>query len=412
MKRDLNHALDECLALLGEGQATLEECLALYPECASDLRPLLEIAFEIQRVPQPTPRPAAFAAGKQRMLKALDEKSRRQAALPTPLLRNAGWVAGVLRGRKKPPAWNRPSAFQRALATALVLVLIATGGLFLLSQPQVGVVQTATLDRVKGTVELLPAGSDTWRPASPGERVETGSRVRTGPLAAATLVFFDGSTTDLEAEAEVAIVQMSSRREGDRVIALRQTLGQTHSRVQPLPDRASRFEIETPTSVVAVRGTEFTTAVEADGTTRVAVVEGLVEVTAQEVTVSLRAGQETTVHPGRPPSTPTPQPHATPTPAPTSTPTTIATGTSMGTPVTPRARPTGTPQPPDQTVTPQPPDQTVTPQPPDQTVTPQPPGQTKTPQPPGQTKTPQPPGQTKTPQPPGQEKTPKSKKEK
>ena len=398
MKRDLNHALDECLTLLGEGRATVEECQARYPEYASDLRPLLEIALEIQSVPQPTPSPAASAAGKQRMLQALDAKHR-QAALPTPLVRSVGWVAELGRGRGQPPVWKRSPAFQLALAGALALFLLAIGGLFLLSWPEVGVVQTAALDQVNGIVELMPAGSDTWRPASPGERVEAGSRVRTGPLSAATLAFFDGSTTGLEAEAEVTIVQMSSRRGQDRVILLRQTLGQTRSRVQRMPDRASRFEIETPTAVVAVRGTEFTTAVEADGTTRVAVIEGLVEVTAQERTVAVRAGQRTTAHPGRPPSTPTPQPYAMPTPAPTSTPTATATDTSVRTPAAPGVAATGTPGPADQGVTPQSPGPEVTKQPPGQTKTPQPPGHTKTPQPPGQTKTPQPPGKTKKPKP-------------
>ena len=378
MKRDLTHALDECLTLLREGRATLEECLACYPEHASSLRPLLEVAREVSHLPSPASSPAAFASGRQGMLQALAEKKHHQAVSSAPLLR-------------------RMPAFQLALAAVLALVLFAVGRLVFLPRPAATVARVATLVPVEGEVEIMPTGSAIWRPASVSERMQAGERIRTGPLSAATLVFFDGSTTDLQAETEIAIVQASSRPGGGSVIVLRQALGQAYSRVQRLPGQASRFEIETPAAVASVHGTEFTVAVEADGTTRVAVVEGVVEVTAQETTVAVPAGQEITVRPERAPSLPTPIVQVTPTPTPT--PTTAPAPTTA--PI-----PTCTPQPSDQIESLQAPGQAETPQPPGQTKTPQPPGQTKTPQPPGQTKTPQPPGQTKTPQPPGQNEPP------
>jgi hypothetical protein len=385
MKRDLTHALDECLALLGEERTTLEECLARYPEYASDLRPLLDLAREMQGLPQPTPSPAAFTTGKQRMLDALVEK------------------------RDGLAAWKRAPAFRLALAGALALALFAIGGSLLLFWPGMSVAQMATLDQASGAVESMPAGSDTWRPASAGEQLEAGSQIRTGPLSAAKLVFFDGSTTDLGAEAAVAVVQMNARRDGGKaIILLRQTSGQTRSHVQRLPDQSSRFEIRTPMAIVAVHGTEFVTAVEADGTTSVTVAEGLVEVTARETTVAVPAGQRTVVQPERPPSTPALVPPATPTPASSRAITSTATATATCASRPPALPvPTNTPQPPGHTKTPQPPGQTKTPQPPGLTKTRQPPGQTKTPQPPGQTKTPQPPGQDKKPEPPGQDKKPK-----
>jgi len=414
MKRDLTHALDECLALLGEERATLEECLARYPEYASDLRPLLDLAREVQGLPQPTPSPAAFTTGKQRMLDALAEKHR-PAASPIPCTRHVGRIIPIvtdwLKERDGLAVRTRAPAFRLALVGALALALFTIGGSFLMSWPGVSVAQMATLDQMSGAVEFLPAGSDTWRPVLAGEQLEAGSQIRTGPRSAARLRFFDGSTTDLGARVEVAIIQMNARRDGGKaVILLRQTSGQTRSHVRRLPDQASRFEIRTPAAVVTVRGTEFTTTVETDGTTSVAVAEGLVEVTAQETTVLVPAGQQTTVQPGRPPSTPARIPPARPMPAPS--PTIIPTATTTATAPTLMAPfvPTSTPQPPGQTKTPLPPGLTKTPQPPGHTKTPQPPGQTKTPQPPGQTKTPQPPGQDKNSQPPGQDKESKPKK--
>jgi hypothetical protein len=410
MKRGLNNALDECLTLLEKGQATLEQCLARYPKHASDLRPLLEVALEVSRVPRPASSPAAFAACKQQMLKALAEKKRQRSVSPSPLRRYARRIAALFGRRERPAVRRRAPAFPLALAAVVALALFTVAGLFLSPWLGLTVAQAATLGQVNGVVEVMPAGSEAWRQASVGERVEAGDRIRTGSLSAATLTFFDRSKTDLEAETEITVAQMSSRRDGrGKVIVLHQSLGRTFNRVKRRPDVASRFEIETPTAVTVVRGTVFVVDVTPHGTTHVTVGEGLVEVTAQEMTVAVLAGQKTTVQPEQPPSNPNPVLWATATsaPLPTATPTpgsTLQTHSRTRTLQPPGQ--TKTPQPPGQTKTPQPPGHTKTPQPPGHTKTPQPPGHTKTPQPPGHTKTPQPPGHTKTPQPPGHTKTP------
>jgi len=305
-KQPLNDVLDECLTLLEEDQVTLEECLARYPQHAADLRPLLEIALGMRRVAPPTPTPAAFATGKRRMLQALAQKKRHQ---PSPPLRRRGWIAALLGERGGKPARRRAPAFQVALAAALVLVLLVSGGLFLRFWLGTTVTCTARLAAISGLVEVRPASSETWLPASSAQRLELGDRIRTGPLSAATLVFFDGSTTGLEAETEITIAQMISRRDGRaRVITLYQRLGRSHNRVQRLAGSASRFEIETPTTIAVVRGTEFSVAVEADGVTQVAVWEGFVEVTARQKTVQVQPGEMTSVQPNLPPAPPIPAP--------------------------------------------------------------------------------------------------------
>ena len=418
MKHDLNQALDECLSLLSTDRATLEECLARYPASASELRPLLEVAMDLRSLPGPASSPAAFDAGKRRMLEALAEKKGRQTTSPAPVTRHVGRIVGLLKelveGKGRPITWKPTPALPLAVASALVLILIAIGGSFLLFQPGRSIARSASLDRVEGMVELMPAGSHTWRAASTGDRVEAGSQMRTGPSSSASLTFFDGSTVDLESQTEVAIVQMNAQPDGDRVIVLNQALGHTHSRVQKVAGRTSRFEIETPAAVAMVRGTEFTTIVEASGRTSVMVADGLVEVTAQGTTVEVSAGQMTSVRPGEPPAAasviPEPEPPETVTavPGPTSTPTPTATPTPSHTPKPLDPPPTS--QPADQSP---PPDQTPIPQQSDEAETPESSAPTKTHQPPGLTKTPQPPGQTKTP--PGQElktKEPKPKKTK
>jgi hypothetical protein len=392
MKRDVNYALDECLTLLGEGRLTLEECLALYPEYASELREPLKVALEVRRVPPPISSPAASTAGKQRMLEALAEKQRRHVASPSPLAWSAEGLAALFGRRDRPMMLRYTLAFSLALAVMIAFALCMVGGLSLVYWPNITIAQGATLDQISGVVEILPANGDTWRLASVGERIEAGDRIRTGSLSTARLLFFEESTTDLAASTEVAITQASARRDGDgKIIVLHQWLGRTYSRVEQLPDRASRFEIETPTAVAGVHGTEFAIAVEGDGTTSVEVVEGLVEVTAQDRTVTVLAGEKTTVQPERPPSNPAQNLQATPSPeAPAPT---IGASPTATTATSPTLTTTPTPS--------------STLLPPGHIKTPQPPGHTKTPQPPGHTRTPQPPGHTKTPQPPGHTKKPK-----
>ncbi len=400
MDQELSEALDQCLILLDEGVG-VDECLARHPEQAGELRPLLEVAIDIRRVSPPKPSLTAFADGKRRMLDALSAKQEQpQQDLQTRL---RAWINSLF--------GERPQ-FQVALGAAAALIIFAVGGLLLYFWQGGSVAQIATLQSVEGTVEMLPAGSESWVIASSGEEVKAGDRIRTGSLSTARLSFFEGSVSDLEPESEVSISQMTSRRDsGGNKIIVRQWLGQAHYQVEALQDSASRFEVRTPTALAAVRGTAFAITVEADGTTTVEVEEGLVSVTSGGETVDVRPGQMTMVYPDQTPGPPKSVTHQKPTdtPAPTRTPAPSETPEPTETPeFTETPEPSDTPAPTETldpsrvTQTHQPPGLTKTPQPPGLTRTAQPPGLTRTHQPPGLTKTPQPPGQTK--EPPGQEK--------
>jgi RNA polymerase sigma factor (sigma-70 family) len=322
VKPGLSLALDEMLLNFEKGRATIEECLAHYPEYAADLRPLLQTALKVRRAPRPAPSHAAFVAGKRRMLEALAEQKRRQVGSLTPFARCAARIAAIFEKRAQRPAVPRHvPALQPALKPVLALVSFVFGSLLLLTWLRGTVVQGATLAQVHGAVEVLPFGSEVWRFSSVGDRIKTGDRIRTGPSSAATLVFFDGSTTDLGAEADVTVAQIHSRRNGSgKVIVLHQWLGHMYNRVNRLSDMASRFQVETATAVVAVHGTEFEIATEADGTTHVTVIVGVVNVTSKETTIPLLAGQRTTVLPrqsclaARPIDAVSPTPWPTPSP--------------------------------------------------------------------------------------------------
>ncbi len=79
MKRRLEDALQDCLAALATGRATIKECLARYPDLAPDLEPLLRMGGRVQEVYDVEPSPLYAEAARQRFLAAL--ASRRQRAL-------------------------------------------------------------------------------------------------------------------------------------------------------------------------------------------------------------------------------------------------------------------------------------------------------------------------------------------
>jgi hypothetical protein len=371
MRISLNETLDKSLTLLKTEQATIEECLTRYPKHADNLRPLLALALDVSRLPTPRASAATFSAGERRMLAALAEKKRRQHGSPV-LRRYARQIGNLLRSKRPFVQW-RSTALQWAVPAALALVLVIAGVLLLRTSRETAVPETAAIAQASGEVEILPSDGESRQATPAGAQISAGDQVHTGPLSSATLDLGDGSTVALEAETEVTFVQMDVKQDvGGKVIVLRQGIGRAYYHVEPLRDPDARFEIETPTAIVVVRGTSFAVGVAADGTTQVEVDEGVVDVTAEGSTVSVPEGKTTEVKPKQPPE-----------------------------PI--RSK---TPVPPGHTKTPQPPGQTKTPQPPGLTKTPQPPGLTKTPQPPGLTKTPQPPGLTKTPQPPGLTKTP------
>jgi hypothetical protein len=291
----LNQALDESLTLLETGQGSIEECLARYPEHSGALRPLLETAWELSRVPKAMASDVAFTKGKQRMLKALAEKKYRRTTVPSSLHRWTKRIFPLLTGEES-MVQRRTPVLRWALATTTFLALFIIGGLALQTWSGTRVPQTATLYQLHGLTEIRSEGSDVWQRAQAGTRVKAGDQIRTGPLARATLTFFDGSVTILEADTEVVIVQIDVRRNNsDRMIMLRQRLGWTRSHVKPSSGQISHFVIKTPAAVTTARGTEFALDVETDGDTHIMVAKGAVDVTVKGSTTSVSAGEMTSI---------------------------------------------------------------------------------------------------------------------
>ena len=188
---------------------------------------------------------------------------------------------------------------RKKLSSVLVLsILVASTLVSCGSSPSTLTILTAT----EGNVSLTKAGTGGWVEAQAGVSLEPGDRIKTGDNSSAEITFFDGSTIELQAGTEMEIASLDiSTDTGTTSITLQQTIGTTVSRVTKLVDPASRYEVETPTGVVAVRGTVLQVYVTEDGTTWVAVLEGEARVAGEGAEVQIAEGQQCVVRPDESP---------------------------------------------------------------------------------------------------------------
>jgi hypothetical protein len=287
MERALSEVLDECLTLLEEGEADLQACLDRFPEQAAALHPLLEISDQLLQLRDQLPTPTAYPLGKERMLNALEDKKRHSWA---------GWDL----------SWWRALLSLRASRAVLIAsaaaVILLVGGLLTAALLPRTVGQMALVQEIDGVGEVRLVGQDAWQRLQVGDRVGAGVGVRTGPDDKLTLTFFEGSMVGLGAGTELVLSEVLSERDGSgRIILIDQLAGRTLCVVEPLSGGAGQFEVRTPSAAVSVRGTEFSVALREDGTTDVAVTEGVVEVAAQGEVVTVSAGRGVSVLPGEPP---------------------------------------------------------------------------------------------------------------
>lgn len=171
----------------------------------------------------------------------------------------------------------------------------------------------ATLAVVHGDVVAQHNGA-AFAPALDGEVLASGDVVRADQQGLAVLTFFDGSTVTVEPGTQLAVTGLSRVGSDGIDVTIEQSVGRTWASVQKLGP-GSRFEIKTPTSTAAVRGTVFETLV--------AIVNGIIQTTVKtgEGTVVLRAnaggsvdvtaGTQASVTQNQPaPNAPTPQAEA------------------------------------------------------------------------------------------------------
>jgi hypothetical protein len=154
----------------------------------------------------------------------------------------------------------------------------------------------------EGNVYVMKAGTDSWTEAQEGMSLGVGDSIKTGDDASAEITFSEGSTVGLQAGTEIEIASLDiSTGTGPTIITLEQTIGSVIFRVIKIVDPASRYEVETPTGVVAIRGSMMQVNVVEDGTTWVTNLEGDIWASAQGVELQVPQGQQCIIRSGQPP---------------------------------------------------------------------------------------------------------------
>ena len=164
----------------------------------------------------------------------------------------------------------------------------------------------AKIGAVQGQVELTRADGAQETAVAPGMAIRLGDVLKTGEDSSATFIFADGTTLTLRSASEIRFDHLSAHGKTGMVDSRLHLIdGRLDTRVKPAVGPGSRFEIQTPSAISAVRGTEYRAAVTADGhASNIEVLRGKVKVTGARKSRLVNAGFGTQVAQGKPPTPP------------------------------------------------------------------------------------------------------------
>lgn len=141
-----------------------------------------------------------------------------------------------------------------------------------------------------------------------GDHIQLGDQLDVAPAGTLSVKFADGTLTTLHESSRVHFNHLSQYGDSGMVdTRFRLEKGRVDTRAIPAKGDGSRFEIQTPSAITAVRGTEFrTTVVDTDQVSRVEVLKGKVAVKGkgQSATRTIPAGYGTRVAPRKAPIAP------------------------------------------------------------------------------------------------------------
>ena len=155
---------------------------------------------------------------------------------------------------------------------AMILIVVFA----LLTQSLVIIQRIAKADKVSGVVEVRRSGKGEWKTLGNGGLIKTGDVVRSGKNGLAEFRWADGTRWKImpgtEIKVKKSIYNMVKKADQSQ---LELTTGKVFIRIIKALGPSSKFEVETPTAVAAVRGTIFSVEVK-NGKTEVAVLTGKV----------------------------------------------------------------------------------------------------------------------------------------
>jgi hypothetical protein len=175
---------------------------------------------------------------------------------------------------------------------ACFVAAVALAGLLLTPTP--GSAKSVQADLVvldRATAVSKKAKPAAFKPVAVKAALRVGDTAKTDETAFAEIRYGDGSLTRLDASTEFTVTALA----GNEPVKATLNQGEVWSEVKQATGGTTRFEVETPNAIAAVRGTAFAVTCGSDGSCVFAVVDGTVDVTAGGQTVSVPEGQQSTV---------------------------------------------------------------------------------------------------------------------
>lgn len=162
----------------------------------------------------------------------------------------------------------------------------------------------ARVSFIKGEVIIQEKGKEEWIGLNLHDLVKQGSTIKTGNKAAVEITFEDGASFFLRANTTLGLT--TAQKKGTFYTARKLFLqkGNTILRSVPPSGARSRSEVVTQNAVAGVRGTDFRASVDQEGTTRMEVLRGAIELEAQKKKVEVKEGEGSIVKKGEPPLKP------------------------------------------------------------------------------------------------------------
>lgn len=142
-----------------------------------------------------------------------------------------------------------------------------------------------------------------WKKLLLNDIVEQGAVIKTGGSAStAELTFSDGTVVYIRPDTIVGIA--ASGKRGETITDRRLTVktGRIITRIRKALGIDSGFKVHTPSAVAGVKGTEFRTSVDAAGSMRSEVLDGVVELDAMNKKTLVSKGEGALVKKGEPPA--------------------------------------------------------------------------------------------------------------
>lgn len=164
----------------------------------------------------------------------------------------------------------------------------------------------AVVEEVSGQATVIRAPNAAEEVARPGTDIHLGDRLLTAAGSSVAIRFADRTLVTLLEDSVARFDHLSAHGTTGMVDSrLKLLKGRVNARVTPASGPGSRFEIQTPSAISAVRGTEFRSAFDENGSvSRVEVLHGRVEVSGSRKKAMVAAGFGTRVQKDAPPLRP------------------------------------------------------------------------------------------------------------